>query len=159
MTNTIALCGIEDEISRTLEGYGEYRILRFFDEPERRGDVKLAYFLRDGPPVALAVVGYPGAKGLPPALSANAELGAAYPVVVQSYGIRTGSKAAWRKLLQHRPAIPWAPCRKAAQCQSPDGCRIGCLSRRISKRRSEKTNNKAMPLEKKGIEQWRSIWK
>lgn len=64
MTNTIALCGIEDEISRTLEQYGGYRILRFFDEPERRGDVKLAYFLRDGPPVALAVVGYPGAEGL-----------------------------------------------------------------------------------------------
>lgn len=64
MTNTIALCGIEDEISRTLEQYGGYRILRFFDEPERRGDVKLAYYLRDGPRVSLTVVGYPGAEGL-----------------------------------------------------------------------------------------------
>ena len=64
MTKNIALCGIEEELIRTLEHCGEYRLLRFCDEPERRGDVKLAYFLRDGPPVALAVVGYPGAKGL-----------------------------------------------------------------------------------------------
>ena len=64
MTKNIALCGIEEEIISTLERCGEYRVLRFFDEPERRGDVKLAYFLRDGPPVALAVVGYPGAEGL-----------------------------------------------------------------------------------------------
>lgn len=64
MTKNIALCGIEEELIRTLERYSEYRVLRFFDEPERRGDVKLAYFLRDGPPVALAVVGYPDAKGL-----------------------------------------------------------------------------------------------
>jgi len=62
MTKNIALCGIEEEL--TLERCGEYHVLRFFDEPERRGDVKLAYFLRDGPPVALAVVGYPGAEGL-----------------------------------------------------------------------------------------------
>ena len=61
MTKNIALCGIEEEIISTLERCGEYRVLRFFDEPERRGDVKLAYFLRDGPPVALAVVGYPDA--------------------------------------------------------------------------------------------------
>ena len=64
MTKNIALCGIEEELISTLERCGEYRVLRFFDEPERRGDVKLAYFLRDGPPVALAVVGYPGAEGL-----------------------------------------------------------------------------------------------
>ena len=64
MTKNIALCGIEEELIRTLEHCGEFRLLRFGDEPERRGDVKLAYFLRDGPPVALAVVGYPGAKGL-----------------------------------------------------------------------------------------------
>lgn len=64
MTKNIALCGIEEELVSTLEHRGEYRLLRFGDEPERRGDVKLAYFLRDGPPVALAVVGYPGAKGL-----------------------------------------------------------------------------------------------
>lgn len=64
MTKNIALCGIEEELIRTLERCGEYRVLRFFDEPERRGDVRLAYFLRDGPPVALAVVGYPGAEGL-----------------------------------------------------------------------------------------------
>ena len=64
MIKNIALCGIEEELVCTLEGCGGYRILRFFDEQERRGDVKLAYFLRDGPPVALAVVGYPGAEGL-----------------------------------------------------------------------------------------------
>lgn len=64
MTKTIALCGVDEEITRTLERRGQYRVLRFFDEPERRGDVKLAYYLRDGPPVALAVVGYPGAEGL-----------------------------------------------------------------------------------------------
>ena len=64
MTKNIALCGIEEELVSTLEHCGEFRLLRFGDEPERRGDVKLAYFLRDGPPVALAIVGYPGAKGL-----------------------------------------------------------------------------------------------
>ena len=64
MTKNIALCGIKEELAIALERSGEYRILRFSDEPERRGDVKLAYFLRDGPPVVLAVVGYPGAKGL-----------------------------------------------------------------------------------------------
>lgn len=64
MTKRIALCGIEEELVSTLKHCDDYRILCFFDEPERRGDVKLAYFLRDGPPVALAVVGYPGAKGL-----------------------------------------------------------------------------------------------
>lgn len=64
MTKNIALCGIEEELISTLVRCGEYRVLCFFDEPERRGDVKLAYFLRDGPPVALAVVGYPGAEGL-----------------------------------------------------------------------------------------------
>jgi len=64
MTKNIALCGIDEEFISTLERCGEYCVLRFFDEPERRGDVKLAYFLRDGPPVALAVVGYPGAEGL-----------------------------------------------------------------------------------------------
>ena len=71
MTKNIALCGIEKELVSTPERWGEYRLLRFCDEPERRGDVKLAYFLRDGPPVSLAVVGYPGAKGL------------AYPLAVQ----------------------------------------------------------------------------
>lgn len=64
MTKNIALCGIEEGLISILERCGEYRVLRFFDEPERRGDVKLAYFLRDGPPVALAVVGYPSAEGL-----------------------------------------------------------------------------------------------
>lgn len=64
MKKNIALCGIEEELISTLERCCEYLVLRFFDEPERRGDVKLAYFLRDGPPVALAVVGYPGAEGL-----------------------------------------------------------------------------------------------
>ena len=64
MTKNIALCGIDEELISTLERCGEYCLLRFSDEPERRGDVKLAYFLRDGPPVALVVVGYPGAEGL-----------------------------------------------------------------------------------------------
>lgn len=64
MTISIALCGVQDEIARALERHGGYKFLRFGDEPERRGDVKLAYFLRDGPPVVLAVVGYPGAEGL-----------------------------------------------------------------------------------------------
>lgn len=64
MTKNIVLCGIGEELARTLERCGEYRVFRFFDEPERRGDVKLAYFLRDGPSVDLAVVGYPGAVGL-----------------------------------------------------------------------------------------------
>ncbi|MEM1484529.1 hypothetical protein V6615_06565 [Oscillospiraceae bacterium PP1C4] len=64
MTNNIALCGIQEELARTLEYCVEYCVLRFFAEPERRGDVKLAYFLRDGPLVDLAVVGYPGAEGL-----------------------------------------------------------------------------------------------
>lgn len=64
MTKTIALCGARAEIARALERCGGYHILRFGDEPERRGDVKLAYFLQDGPPVDLAVVGYPGAAGL-----------------------------------------------------------------------------------------------
>ncbi len=64
MTKNIALCGVEEELIRTLEHCGEYCLLRFFDEPERRGNVKLAYFLRDGPSVDLAVVGYPGAEGL-----------------------------------------------------------------------------------------------
>ena len=64
MIKSIALCGIEEELVSTLKRFVDCRILYFFDEPERRGDVKLAYFLRDGPSVALAVVGYPGAKGL-----------------------------------------------------------------------------------------------
>nr|WP_288828816.1 hypothetical protein [uncultured Clostridium sp.] len=64
MTKIIALCGIKEELISTLERCSNYHFLRFFDEPERRGDVKLAYFLRDGPLVALAVVGYPGAEGL-----------------------------------------------------------------------------------------------
>ena len=64
MTISIALCGVQDEIARALERHGVYKFLRFGDEPERRGDVKLAYFLRDGPLVDLAVVGYPGAEGL-----------------------------------------------------------------------------------------------
>ncbi len=60
----MALCGVDEKTACELERYGEYRILRFSDEPERRGDVKLAYYLRDGPRVSLTVVGYPGAKGL-----------------------------------------------------------------------------------------------
>ena len=64
MTKNIALCGVEEELIRTLEHCGEYCLLRFFDEPERRGNVKLDYIMQDGPSVDLAVVGYPGAEGL-----------------------------------------------------------------------------------------------
>ncbi|WP_051188441.1 hypothetical protein [Proteocatella sphenisci] len=64
MTKTIALCGIDQALAAALEQRGEYSFLSFFDDPEQRGDVKLAYFLRDGWLVSLAVVGYPGAEGL-----------------------------------------------------------------------------------------------
>lgn len=64
MIETLALCGVHTEITRALERYGRYHVLCFGDEPERRGDVKLVYFLRDGPPVDLIMVGYPGAAGL-----------------------------------------------------------------------------------------------
>lgn len=64
MTKIIALCGVDEEITCLLERCDEYCFLRFFDEPERRGDVKLAYLLRSGLTVLLAIVGYPGAKGL-----------------------------------------------------------------------------------------------
>lgn len=64
MTKMIALCGVGEKISHILEQYRGFRILRFFDERERRGDVKLAYFMRNDPSVALAIVGYSGAEGL-----------------------------------------------------------------------------------------------
>ncbi len=64
MAKTIALCGVNEEITHTLERYGDYRLLNFYDEPERRGNVKLAYSMLYGIPVALAVVGYSGAEGL-----------------------------------------------------------------------------------------------
>ncbi len=64
MMKKIALCGVGEKISRILEQYHGFHILRFFDERERRGDVKLAYFLRNDPSVALAIVGYSGAEGL-----------------------------------------------------------------------------------------------
>jgi len=64
MIKSIALCGISEEISRALERYSGCRILHFSDEPKHRGDVRLAYHLRNASPVDLAVVGYPGAEGL-----------------------------------------------------------------------------------------------
>ena len=64
MTISIALCGVQDEIARALERHGGYKFLRFGDEPERRGDVKLAYFLRHGPAPNLILVGYSRAEGL-----------------------------------------------------------------------------------------------
>lgn len=64
MIKTIALCGVSTEIACLLERHGEYRLLCFDDDSERRGDVKLAYFLRDGSTVNLTIVGYPGAAGL-----------------------------------------------------------------------------------------------
>ncbi len=64
MKKTIALCGVGDEIIHTLKCCNEYRVLCFLDERESRGDVKLAYFLQNDPSVALAIVGYPSAKGL-----------------------------------------------------------------------------------------------
>ncbi len=64
MKRVVALCGTDENIARELESCGRYCILRFSDEPERRGDVKLAYYLQNSPPVSLAVVGYLGAEGL-----------------------------------------------------------------------------------------------
>lgn len=64
MTKNIALCGVGKEIRSKLEQYGAYNILQFLDEPEWRGDVKLAYFMRNGLHVELAIVGYSGADGL-----------------------------------------------------------------------------------------------
>lgn len=64
MMKKIALCGVGEKITRILEQYKGFHILRFFDERERRGDVKLAYFLRNDPSVELAIVGYSGAQGL-----------------------------------------------------------------------------------------------
>ncbi|WP_180951077.1 hypothetical protein [Marasmitruncus massiliensis] len=64
MKRTIALCGTDESTAHELACCGRYLVLNFIEEPERRGDVKLAYFLRDGPLVSLAVVGYPGAEGL-----------------------------------------------------------------------------------------------
>jgi hypothetical protein len=64
MTKIIALCGVCTEICWALEHHGGCHLLCFGDEPERRGDVKLAYFLGNGLPVDLIVVGYPGAQGL-----------------------------------------------------------------------------------------------
>lgn len=64
MTKAIALCGVQDGIARALERHGGYQLLRFGDDPERRGDVKLAYFLRHGPAPNLILVGYPRVEGL-----------------------------------------------------------------------------------------------
>ncbi|WP_324824828.1 hypothetical protein [Sinanaerobacter sp. ZZT-01] len=64
MKKMIALCGVDEKIYHILEQYGGFQILRFFDERERRGDVKLAYFLQNDPSVELAIVGYSGARGL-----------------------------------------------------------------------------------------------
>lgn len=61
---TIALCGVPTKIAQAMDRCSEYYILPFSDEPERRGDVKLAYFIKDGAAIDLAVVGYPGAVGL-----------------------------------------------------------------------------------------------
>lgn len=60
----IALCGVPTKIAWAMEECSEYYILPFSDEPERRGDVKLAYFMKDGATIDLAVVGYPGTAGL-----------------------------------------------------------------------------------------------
>lgn len=64
MIGTIALCGVPANIAQALELSSDYHILCLGDEPERRGDVKLAYFIKDGASIDLAVVGYPGAAGL-----------------------------------------------------------------------------------------------
>ena len=64
VTKTIALCGVSQEIACKLEDYSGCRLLYFGDEPEQRGDVKLAYFLRDDGSIDFAIVGYLGAMGL-----------------------------------------------------------------------------------------------
>ena len=60
----IACCGINREQFRAAEQACGCPVLYFADAPDRRGDVRLAYALRDGVPIRLAVVGYQGAAGL-----------------------------------------------------------------------------------------------
>lgn len=64
MRKVIALCGVSAHIVTALERNVGYHVLCFTDESERRGDVKLAYYLRDGPAIDLTIVGYSGAVGL-----------------------------------------------------------------------------------------------
>lgn len=61
---TIALCGMDCEVARALERHGGYNAIHFCDEPDRRGCIKLAYYLQSAAAVDLAVIGYPGAAGL-----------------------------------------------------------------------------------------------
>lgn len=61
---TIALCGVNAEITEALERPGTYRLISFTDSMEYRGEVQLIYFLNTGHTCDLAVVGYPGAAGL-----------------------------------------------------------------------------------------------
>jgi hypothetical protein len=60
----IACCGIDREQFHAVEQACGCPVLYFADAPDRRGDVRLAYALRDGVPIRLAVVGYQGAAGL-----------------------------------------------------------------------------------------------
>ena len=60
----IACCGIDREQFHAAEQACGCPVLYFVDAPDRRGDVRLAYALRDGVPIRLAVVGYQGAAGL-----------------------------------------------------------------------------------------------
>lgn len=61
---TIALCGVNAEVTEALERHGTYRLISFTDSMEYRGEVQLIYFLNTGHTCDLAVVGYPGAAGL-----------------------------------------------------------------------------------------------
>lgn len=61
---TIALCGVNAEVTEALERHGTYRLISFSDSMEYRGEVQLIYFLNTGYTCDLAVVGYPGAAGL-----------------------------------------------------------------------------------------------
>lgn len=60
----IACCGIDREQFHAAEQACGCPVLYFVDASDRRGDVRLAYALRDGVPIRLAVVGYQGAAGL-----------------------------------------------------------------------------------------------
>ena len=52
----IACCGIDREQFHAAEQACGCPVLYFADAPDRRGDVRLAYALRDGVPIRLAVV-------------------------------------------------------------------------------------------------------
>lgn len=60
----IAFCGVSREMVCALKEENDWEAVVFTDASDRRGDVQLAYAMRDGFPAALAVIGYAGAAGL-----------------------------------------------------------------------------------------------